>query len=465
MTEYEKYISESCYATLDEDCEKGRERAMIIRNMRNYLAKRNSTIIWGNGYILESDDEKMSDFFNKYQRDNRLLELFFWLEETISKYGRAIITINKTKDGEYKLNVPDSRFLNVVAKSFYTEDLAVVWQRVVQDTTHWFIKSTYDKFKVVNEIYYKQQGGTLQAYDKNIPLPKEAQVPREWIHNFGFVPVVEIANFPNKEWDPNFIMWNRQTDWYNSIAFESLFIQAYNDFKIELALCHSRIGIENGTQQMIQDLQRQLTDWDGERDVLNNIIFSTPAGSKIVVQKGVSDFQSYTNALEFIMDFYCKFSNSSRFSEGGGAQKTTQEVKINRSAQIEAITTKISLRELKYSELLAKLFACYGLMKYDEQKWPFSFKVNGNIQKEETVFLDNIIKQVNLGTMSMVEAISKLRNLPKQRAEEIFNEIKDFNEDNEIMTSIMGGDLDFELGESGKVGRPPDVVETDKESK
>lgn len=461
----EKYLSERDYLRLDSDCESGYEKAMVIRNMRNYLAKRNSTIIWGNGFILESDNDKISDFFNKYQRQHRLLELFFWLEEILSKYGRAMITINKTKDGEYKLNVPDSRFLNVVGKSFYTEELAVVWQRIVQDTTHWYIKSTYDKIRVVNEVYYQQEHGQIQAYNEQIPLPKEAQVPKEWIHNLGFVPIVEIGNFPNKSWDPTFIFWNEQTDWYNSVCFEDLFYQAYSDFKKELILCHSRVAVENATQQMIQDLKEKMFGWEvANKDILSDVIFSTPSGGKIQVQKGVNDFQSYTNSLEFIMDMYCKFSNSSRFSEGGGAQKTTQEVKINRSAQIEAITTKISLRELKYSELFAKLFSCYGLMDYDEEKWDFSFKVNGNIQKEETVFLDNIIKQVNLGTMSMVEAIAKLRNLSKQRAREVFEEIKEFNEENDIMTSNMGGMLgeDIELGESGKVGRPPDVVETDK---
>lgn len=130
------YHRDQDFYNLDLDCEGGNEKALMIRHMRNYLARRNSTIIWGNGFVFESEDENLEKFFNNYAKKQRLLPMFIWVEEQISKYGRAIITLNKTLDGEIRPMVADSRFLNMVGKSFYNEDIAVVYQRLIQDNSH-----------------------------------------------------------------------------------------------------------------------------------------------------------------------------------------------------------------------------------------------------------------------------------------------------------------------------------------
>lgn len=254
------------------------------------------------------------------------------------------------------------------------------------------------------------------------------------------------------------------------MIFENLFYQSFVDFKKELILCHSRIGVEGATQQLIQQLEDAIIDFDNlnERDrILKDYVITTQTGGKITVINGVNDFFSYSRAMDSIMDFYCKFANSSRFSEGGSAQKTSQEAKTNRAAQVEAINTKIMLREEKYSEFVAKLLAAYGKLNYEDTTLPFTFKVNGNILREETTFLDNILKQVNLGTMSLVEAISQLRKIPYSQAETIFNKIKEFNSENEFSISMDSMDMDNGFGEgeddkgegaTPQGGRPLDVA-------
>lgn len=441
---------------LYKDCSRNKKKAVMVNNMRNYLAKRNSTIIWGNGFIFESESEQLEKEFTEFSRKQRLLELMFYTEEQLSKYGRAVISLNKTKDGSVRLNLTDNMYLNAVGKTFCDEYLAVVWQRIYYDNTAFFIKSTYDKEKCINELL--DDKNELVVWDKAKEIMETYQVEPVWNHNLGFVPVVEMGNYPNIKTFPMQPTWTEQTDWYNAAIFEGLYWQAYLDFKKELVLCHSRILLENGTQQQIQKIQDTFGR-DGELDdddinyIMKDIIIETGVGGKTSIMTGPGDFTKYSQAMDNIMDFYCKFANSARFSEGGGAQKSTQEIKTTRSAQVEAINTKIMFREQKLTELIHKWFSAMGLSNYDE-KPNFTFKINGNIQKDDTVFLDNIIKQTNLGTMSMVEAISKLRNIPLSKAHEIFESIKEFNDDNGIITQTSDiATMDNE-GEMNDGGRP-----------
>lgn len=431
-------------AKLEEKCSTSK-RAMMINHMRGYLAKRNSTIIWGNGFIFNSDNEELEKFVNKFVRDYRLNEMFFYIEEKLSKYGRCLITLNQTQDGEIKPNLTDNMYLNQVAKSFYSEDLAVVWQRIHHDQSNYWIKSTYDRQKCVNDVY-DMENRKIVVFDAAIDILRENRLEKVWNHNLGFVPVVEIPNYPQLE--PMFATnnWNECTDWWNAQMFELLYYQAYLDFKKELALCHSRIGLEQIPQQVYQDLEEKLIrqsemDEQEKAYTLSDIIIETGVGGKATIISGNGDFTKYADAMDSIMDAYCKFANSARFSEGGNAQKSTQEIKTTRSAQVEAINSKILLRETKYSEFFAKILAANKKIAYDDE-WNFTFKINGNIQKEETLILDNIIKQVNMGSMSMVEAISKLRNIPLSRAQEIFDEIKEFNEANDIITNTSAVDME-----------------------
>lgn len=453
---------------LQTHCEMEKDKAIFIDNMRNYLARRNATIIWGNGSLLETDDETIQDFWNKYYRKHRLNELFFWVEEMVSKNGKAMLHLMLTEEKEWKVMVADPFFMSFVAKSFYTEQEAVVWSRPYQDMSSMYMKTTYTRTYMETE--YANEKGELITWDEVVKLVPDAKVKSgRYYHNLGFVPVVEILNYPNMNLYYTFPKIVELTDWYNAVSFESLAYQAYKDFKKELKLNHSRVFIEGISQQAAQKIAKDafdLDDLDRRENILGDYVINVNNGSKVTVNPGVGDFSVYTNTLNEILDFYCKFANASRFSEGGGAQKSSQELKTTRSAQVESIVAKISLREERYTELLAKLFSANKLMSYDDSDVPFVFKINGNLQKEETVFLDNVIKQVNLGTMSMKEAISKLRNIPLSQAEVVFDEIKEFNEANDIMTSTSGMELEEEgspYDNVGGEGRPEETSEDLKE--
>lgn len=210
--------------------------------------------------------------------------------------------------------------------------------------------------------------------------------------------------------------------------------------------------MESANQQLIEDLRRNVkTEGDFEDvNILGDYIIETETGAKVQAIPGVGDFTKYTSAMNEVMDFYFKFANSSRFSEGGGAQKTSAEANQSKSTTYETMAAKIKHREYEYSILFAKVLSYYGVVDYDAEELPFTFKINGNIQRQENAFVDLIIKQVQAGLMSMVEAIAQLRSITNKDALKIFESIKEFNEENDVMVNTMAGPMDeFDMG-----GRP-----------
>lgn len=408
-----------------------KQNKLIAENMRQNLAKRIASNIWGGGFKFNTNDATLDKAFLKLDRNNRLNQLFSYAEYLKSIYGRAIYTINKTKTGLIMINITDPYFLSQVGKCFVTETLAVIYQRIVTDYQHYFLKTTYDTEKVINEWYTDQEFKTL-VFDTEVAIPKKLQVEKVWHHNLGFVPVVESYNKPYRNIFFNLYNFQELADWYNSAFLEPVFVDTLLNFQKEINFTHSRIVFENASQQLIETLNSQSLNPNFK---FGDYIIASEVGSKTQPVPGTTDFTKYTQALNEIMDLYYKFACASKFSEGGGAQKTTAEANQTRSATIENVKQKITNNEYDCSILIAKCLAAMGAINYEED-WNFKFEIVGNIDSQDTVYLDNIIKQVNMGTMSAVEAVANLRHISIQEATKIFEKIQEFNKANDIITNM-----------------------------
>lgn len=434
------------------------ERIKTIMSMRETLARRNANNIWGNGFVFNSGEKDLNNKFEEFNKRNRLNDLFHYAENIKSLYGRVVITMNKNKSGHIMLGISDPWFYAQVGKVFVTETLAVIWQRVITDQKHFFLRSEYTTEYVKNNWYEEGAGKYQLVWDVEKQIPKALQVEHQWNHHLGFIPLLETFNYPYRNLIWNQYQFYQLADWYNCEFLEDTFFEILWNLKKEVKICHSRVAVENATQELINKLNQ-----GGAQVELGDYIIQTDVGSRVTAVAGIGDFTKYTNAMDAIMDFYFKFSNSSKFSEGGGAQKTTGEVAQSRNNTIETIRQKITHNQMDYTQLIAKCLIAEGANFEYESEYPFEFKINGNIQKDDTVYLDNIIKQVNLGTMSIQEAIAELRNTNLTKSKEIFDEIQKFNEDNNIMTSNSAMSMDFENDYEGSSkqqegGRKPEGV-------
>ena len=422
------------------------KKEKFIWDLRNMVARKISNNMWGSGFLFQAQDEKMEKVFKKFSKINKFENMCSYAERQLSLYGRVIITINKTKTGEILLNVPNPFYYQGVGKVFIQPQLAVIWQRFTIDSVLYVVKSTYDCEKVVNELYTRANETNIRVFDKEAEIFKMLNIEKVWKHNLGFPPIVELTNLSFYQFNFNNEEYLELADWYPAQEFEQLIWNAITNLKKELHYCHTRVALQDAPQELITQLK--LTGAKEEID-LSDMIIETGMGADVKVVNGNGDFSKYTNTINDLLDFYLKFCGGAKFSEGGGAQKTVAETSTIRSNLIESINNKIILRQAQYKELIKKVLCSYGLIKdyWDDEEY-FNFEINGNVNKDETKEIDNLIKQVESGFMSTQEAIQTLRKVTNKEAEEIFQEVKEFNENNNIML-LGSGNMEQDNNESG----------------
>lgn len=88
-----------------------------------------------------------------------------------------------------------------VAKVFESEELAVVWERVVFDHANYIMKSVFDRKKTVTSFFHDAGGGVLGdvvVLGESRKIAKHLNIPIEDHHNLGIIPVLFMPNVPNK---------------------------------------------------------------------------------------------------------------------------------------------------------------------------------------------------------------------------------------------------------------------------
>ena len=421
--------------------------------LREALARKASSNIWGQGFSFYSQNKQAEKVFKEFDYDNKLLNLFSFVEKYCSLYGRAIITINKTEGGKLMLQLNNPFYFTGVGKVFATPQLAVVYHRVQLDNQSYVVKSTYTTKDVKNEVYAPDNYKML-IFDKEAEVLKELKLKKYWKHNLGFVPVVEITNLPF--YQQEFNNWNyvTVTDWYPAFGWERTLYIAKKNFEKELTLNHSRLVFENADQGLINTMRTE--EYEDTGLDIGDYFITTENGATTKVQPSNADFAKFTQAINSILDFYFKFAGISKFSEGGGAQKTVAETSTIRSQLIESINQKINLRTHQMSHLIMLVLKASGIK--DPQD--FIFKINGNILKDETTYIDNIIKKIQAGLISPIDAIQDLFNVNQTEAQAQWDRVKAFNEANDIMLGFEGlineGEQDEKINNLGEHPQDPD---------
>lgn len=415
-------------------CEKENEKEAFCYQLREAYAKKMSSIIWGNGFVFQSENQKVLKAFKKFDKLNKLGNMFSFIERYLSLYGRCIITINKSETNDIFINVPNPFYFNGLGKVFVSPQLAVIWQKFTIDMGTFVVKSTYDSKKVVNEIYTHSDNKTIRVYDKETEILEQLRIKKVWEHNFGFVPVVEFTNISFFQFFFNNFEFVKITDWYCATWVEDLIWTTIKNLKKELKYCHSRIIVDNADQSMIKRIHHMMGN------DANDFIIETETGGEFKTQPGNGDFTKYTSTIDNLMDFYFKFCGSSRFSEGGGAQKTVAETSSIRSQMIESVNNKITLREEQVIELLRKVLFAMGAISGDfwsDKQDEFTFEISGNILKDESTWIDNMLKLMEIGACSIVDIIQKVFNITAEEAKEKFKQIKEFNTENNIINAMF----------------------------
>lgn len=399
--------------------------------LREQLAKRWSSLIWGNGYNFDSTNDNIKKTFKRFEKMNQLSSQLSFIERYLSLYGRAIVILNKTKTGDVVMNIANPNYFNGVGRVVITPQVAVIWQNYQLGNQNFIVKTKMTINETINEVY-GSENDKVQIMEQEGEILKELQLEKRVVHNLGFIPIVEMVNIPfhpfwSNQWD-----FVRLTDWYCGYQYEFSLYKLLENLVIEAKYNHSRAYIENASQQLINQIkQAQLNDEDGI-DLADTFI-ETESGAKVNIQTGQGDFTKYTSSYNDLMDLYWKSSGMNRFSEGGGAQKTVAETATIRSQMIESVNQRINFRTEQIKDLINKVLAMYSIIDYyvdNEDK--FNFTINGNVLEDEATFIDNQIKLFQNNCSSPIQLIQKLYKCSQTKAEEMFESIKKFNEANNV---------------------------------
>ena len=113
-------------------------------------------------------------------------------------------------------------------------------------------------------------------------------------------------------------------DWYYAQQFEQTAWSILKNLEKELEYNHSRIIVENASQEIIQSL-RYANQNSSIANVFGDYIIEGENGANIKVQAGVPDLNQYIKCFISLMNLYYKFSGSSPIAVSGGAQKTSAD--------------------------------------------------------------------------------------------------------------------------------------------
>lgn len=413
-------------------------------NLRDTIARRWAQNIWGSGYVFQHADKQINEVFNEFAIKNKLLTQMTYIERMLSSYGRVLVTLNETETGDIMLNVAPPYYLANVARTFCTPTLAVVYQTFNHDQNAYVIKSTYTLQRVTHEIFTNnEETNEIELLGDSGKILKELKIKSSYPNKLGFIPVVEFTNiaFTPISWD--IWVFVQLADWYNAYRFEENIYDILYNFKKELYLNHTRIAGTSGSQSFYQKFNEALSQGNNFAD----FFISTDNGDSVKIMNGTGDFTHYTKSLNDLIDVYFKFCGLSKFSEGGGAQKTQSETASIRSNLVETTQSKIVLREKQWGELIYKVLK----WKLGKDVFDFEFSIPGNILKDETQEIDNKIKLIQEGAMSTIDLIQYVFKISKQEAQEKFKEIQEFNKENQDDFTILGGgdEMDEQQAQEG----------------
>lgn len=440
------------------------ERNHTIYFLRDKLAKKSQSLVWGKGFIFESSNDKKQKYIDFYAREFKLLELMASSEKLLSFEGRAVIVFDKQLNGDVKMNIATPYFYQAVGKIFNNPNLAVIYQRVVVGNKNNIIRSTYTDKIVRHELFDSENEQSQLVFNYREKLG-ELGIMEYWEHNLGFVPLFEVHNLPHFDYYYNTMMYHKISDWFDGVWIEDLIIDAVVNLRRELWLNHSRILIDNADQKLIQNITENIQEASGRTlpdKIISDYIIAGDGGSNINIVGAQSTFTDYINTITSLIDVYLNFSLSSSENDSSGAQKTSAETKNSRSNLVEFIEEKARHRTIMWSNILHKFLVSNGMGKFEDE-YDFSFKIIKNLIQDDTSLIDNFIKQVQVGSKSIIDMISTLDGIGVKEAKTKYEYIKSFNKENDIETNLSVGGGANVPNTNGKGGAPDKKV--DKEEK
>ena len=396
------------------------------------IAEHGTRLLWGQGFEYTDTNEARKKAVQQMFYENNVQDLFKTISNTMSLYGRCIVVIDFIGN-KPKLNIVDMNMQLKVGMAWANETGAVYWYRPIQDNLNFVVKVVSNK--KFNKYTAYGNGKEISIDELNENLPPEQQIPEVWVHNLGFVPVVQMLNKDFYVRNINQFEYLQMADCYNVRDM----LEAVNDqinLLIEEAETNkTRVFGSFSPQQLNEMIKNKITP---ESTLTNRLFINQGAvdgKQSVVVQQSTFDGETRWAVIDKMLNRIMYESGYSPIEDQ--TITTATEALFQKARDIETTKQKRNRMQFYISQLLKKCFVIMGFYTkeqyeessiYGDDTWTFEIK--------ENMILSPVAMSEQLATMyerdqiSYVEMIAKLRDISVEEAETIAQEI--MKQNNEI---------------------------------
>lgn len=435
---------------------------------KTVLAQFGAELLFGQGIVINSDNEKIKNFLQKTIKKNKFDDLMLDIAEQVNYWGRVILTIDRSETGEFVFSYATPELMQIIDKIEITPFSAKIMKRKVVGNRIFFVNEIWTSKYVKRSLTVAdKQGNFVQSYDPQDhgEVPDDLKIPLYEEHNLGFVPFIEITNKPAR----------------------NLMLSSTNDYARladDYAVRHMPIHINNGMRQMLKEEilgksklagfidTGEIKKRGGVEDFIlaDAVIETKPIGNgstTVATQASTYDGMKWLEPQKQKINIYARGCGYSDLFPTENAQTEAETLYSKDNNQ-----RKMKSKRRRYTELLTELFTKLlvykGLMTDLDADPDFSVEIKENVVYNQLQLTQFLIDNVNSRLMTQLEAIMMQRDLDNiEDAEEIMKTINaeaDARDEKEMQMMNQEQEEQKSPALMGKAGAGKDP-DTDKDGK
>ena len=391
-------------------------------DLREMLSKHAAGLLWGNGIVFMSENKKIQDIIDDFNKVNDIQSFLYSNEKQLSAYGIIIAIIQLTEKKKPMLET---------AFNFGRMELKEYLNNGVEGSF-----TLKDRYNGTFTEYIAKDGEitvTNRGVDKQNNKTIKDMLKEEWTYK-KYIPFLEIMNLPNKNFFQNIQFGDYYPDAIAVSSLQLLINSATKAINHELNINQTKFfGSIN--QQYLEDIKNIE---GGEIGLMYSKAFikSSTANNNdtITILQANPQLNTYMDFYDRIIGKYwegCGYSYVDQYQ----TDSTAFETNMNQSRDLLTTRLKRNLRQIQYRKLFKIMF--YTVLEQSEEKlteevmeelsedFIFTIKENNiiNIINE----IDKVTKLIGLGLMDKETAYKDLFNVDDEEAAARVKEIQDNN--------------------------------------
>lgn len=415
-------------------------------NLANDLSDHASELLWGQGHLITHEEEKANKRLQAIIKYNKAEEFFPYNEKLNSLYGNMYWTIDMVNGTPtWTLADPTLNSLPVnavngvpttdttmagIGRALISDVLAVIWKRITYGTVNFPIKEIHYPDRV-ERIFFGENGKRVNVAAVNKVIPEELQLETVWQHNIGLV----NGEIPTVQWSKNLPTYNAPSlpDGYKGHSLQILVDKTMSELYHETETNRTRIIGSLDETSYNQIMKNGDLAEINKNDFLINVKMKNSQGNsenQLIPILADPKFDAYWSSIRSAKDEYFQLGGYSPLGDGT-TEKTATENILMKTNDYQTTKKKRNQRMLELTSFIKKtliLDAKLGFGQiYGDIENDFDNIVSIEIMENKVVDsmqeMENYKKMYDLGVISRIEMVSKIRGITKEEAKTIVKEI------------------------------------------